>query len=212
MSDGRVKLLLVHGLWRTPLSLYPLVRRLRRWGYHTEQFGYAAVAQAYDGIIARLVKRLELLAAAGPYVVIGHSLGSILLRSALARIDGPAPLHLVMLGPPNQPARLAHMLGHRWLYRRLMGECGLNLANPAFYARLPVPQVPYTIVAGTSGPQGRWSPFAGEPNDMIVTVSETRIVDDDPVVALPVSHTFMMKNAAVHDVIRQVLAGADRDQ
>ena len=81
-SDRRLKLLLVHGLWRTPLSLYPLVRSLRRWGYHPEQFGYAAVAQAYDGIITRLVKRLELLAAAGPYVVIGHSLGSILLTSA----------------------------------------------------------------------------------------------------------------------------------
>jgi hypothetical protein len=200
-----MNLLLVHGLWRTPLSFLLLARRLRRSGYRTEQFGYAAVAQRYDVIVARLVDRLERLAAAGPYAIIGHSLGGVLLRSALSRLAGPAPEHLVLLGTPNRPPRLAHLLGRRWLYRRLMGECGANLANPVFYAGLPVPEVPYTIVAGTAGPRAHWTPFGGEPNDGIVAVSETRIRDDDPVVVLPVTHTFMMNNSAVQEVIREAL-------
>jgi pimeloyl-ACP methyl ester carboxylesterase len=200
-----MNVLLVHGLWRTPLSFLLLNRQLRRWGYHTEQFGYAAVAQRYDAIIARLTDRLERLAAAGPYAIIGHSLGGVLLRSALARLSGPAPHHLVLLGTPNRPPRLAHLLGGRWLYRRLMGECGANLASADFYAALPVPDVPYTIVAGTAGPRARWTPFGEEPNDGLVAVSETRIRDDDSVVVLPVTHTFMMNNAAVQQVIREVL-------
>jgi len=204
-----MKLLLVHGLWRTPLSFLMLVHRLRSWGFDTELFGYAAVAQRYDGIMARLLDRLHRLAAEGPYAVIGHSLGGVLLRAALPRITGPPPRHLVMLGAPNRPPRLARKLVVHQAYRRLMGECGVNLASPEFFAGLPVPAIPYTIVAGTSGFRGRWSPFGDEPNDGIVAVSETKVYDDDRVILLPVSHTFMMNNARVQAVIRQALAAED---
>jgi hypothetical protein len=205
-----MNLLLVHGLWRTPLSLLLLIRQLRGWGYGTEQFGYAAVAQGYDAIVARLIARLERLADAGSYTVIGHSMGGVLLRSALSHVTGPQPQHLIMLGTPNRPPRLARVLGVRGVYRRIMGECGVNLSSPLFYAGLPVPQVPYTIVAGTAGPRGRWSPFGEEPNDGIVAVSETRIHDDDRLVLLPVTHTFMMNSARVHDVVRRALMTAGK--
>ena len=203
-----MNLLLVHGLWRTPLSLLLLVRRLRGWGYGAEQFGYAAVAQGYDAIVSRLTVRLERLASAGPYAVIGHSLGGVLLRSALSYLTGPQPQHLIMLGTPNRPPRLAQVLGVRWVYQRIMGECGVNLSSPLFYAGLPLPRVPYTIVAGTAGPRGRWSPFGDEPNDGVVAVSETRVRDDDQIVVLPVTHTFMMNNSRVHEVIRHALMTA----
>jgi hypothetical protein len=203
-----MNLLLVHGLWRTPLSLLLLVRQLRGWGYGTEQFGYAAVAQGYDAIVSRLIARLERLANAGPYAVIGHSMGGVLLRSALPHLTAPQPQHIIMLGTPNRPPGLARVLGVRWVYRRIMGECGVNLSSPLFYAGLPLPQVPYTIVAGTAGPRGRWSPFGEELNDGIVAVSETRIYEDDPLVLFPVTHTFMMNSARVHYVIRRALMTA----
>jgi hypothetical protein len=205
-----MNLLLVHGLWRTPLSLLLLIRQLRGWGYRTEQYGYAAVAQGYDAIVTRLIARLERLADAGPYAVIGHSMGGVLLRSALSHVTGPQPQHLIMLGTPNRPPRLARVLGVRWVYRRIMGECGVNLSSSLFYSGLPVPRVPYTIVAGTAGPRGRWSPFGEEPNDGIVAVSETRIYDDDMLVLLPVTHTFMMNSARVHDVVRRALMTAGK--
>lgn len=203
-----MNVLLVHGLWRTPLSFLLLERGLRRWGHQAEQFGYAAIAQRYATILDRLARRVERLAARGPYVAIGHSLGGLLLRDALARVTGPAPRHLVMLGTPNRPPRIACRLERQWAYRRLMGECGVRLASPAFYERLPPPDIPYTIVAGTAGPRGRWSPFGDEPNDGIVAVSETRIRDDDPIVLLPATHTFMMNNARVQAVVRRALAAS----
>jgi alpha-beta hydrolase superfamily lysophospholipase len=111
--------LLVHGLWRTPLSFIGLARQVRRWGYHTEHFGYAAIAERYELIVARLTRRLEQLAARGPYVVVSHSLGGVLLRSALPRMSGPSPRGFVMLGTPNRRPRVAGMLGRLWVYRRL---------------------------------------------------------------------------------------------
>jgi Alpha/beta hydrolase family len=207
-----MNLLLVHGLWRTPLSFFLLARRLRRWGYPTEQFGYIALTERYEVIVSRLVARVERLARRGPYAVIGHSLGALLLRSALPRVTGQPPIHFVMLGPPNRPPRLARALGVHWIYRRITGESGINLGSPQFYARLPIPEVPYTIIAGSAGPRGRWSPFSSDLNDGLVAVGETRIRDDDPVVILPVTHTFMMNNAGVQRVIRESLrraAGAE---
>jgi pimeloyl-ACP methyl ester carboxylesterase len=210
MRGAATTVLLVHGLWRTPLSFLSLVRRLRECGYRTERFGYAAIAQGYEVIVERLVRRLERLGDGGaPYVVIGHSLGGILLRSALARLTGPLPEHFVMLGTPNRSPRLARGLGVRWAYRRLMGESGANLASESFYRALPAPPVPYTIVAGTAGPRGRWSPFGDELNDGVVAVAETRIRDDDAIVVLRVTHTFMMNNAEVQAVIRRRIAGGE---
>jgi hypothetical protein len=202
---GAMDVLLVHGLWRTPLSLFGMARRLRDWGYRTEHFGYAAVAERYEAIVARLVRRLERLSARGPYVVIGHSLGGVLLRSALARITGPAPFHFVMLGTPNHRPRVARMLGVIWVYGPLMGQSGINLSSAVFYAGLPVPTVPYTIIAGTAGPRGRWSPFKEEENDGLVAVSETRLRDEDHLVLLPVTHTFMMNNYQVQAAVRVAL-------
>jgi hypothetical protein len=155
--------------------------------------------------VNRLGQRLDALADQGPYAVIGHSLGGVLLRSALPRVSGALPFHFVMLSVPNRPPRLAQLLGVRWLYRQLMGESGANLASAGFYAELPVPRVPYTIVAGTAGPRGRWSPFGTELNDGLVAVGETLIRQDDPVVLLPVSHTFIMNNADVQTAIREAL-------
>jgi hypothetical protein len=206
-GSGPVPVLMVHGLWRTPLSLLSLVHRLRAWGHRPELFGYAAIAQRYDAIVDRLVRRLDRLAATeAPYVTIGHSLGGVLLRSALAGMTSTPPAHLVMLGTPNRRPRLAGRLGVHWVYRRIMGECGVNLSSEDFYAALPSPGVPYTIIAGTAGPRGRWSPFGDEPNDGIVAVSETRIRDEDRVVLLPVTHTFMMKDPDVQAVIGRTLA------
>ena len=135
--------LLPHGLWRTPLSFLPLVRRLRRWGVRPEQFGYAAVAERYDAITERLVHRLRRLAGAGaPYVLLGHSFGGLLLRSALARLEAVPPAHPIMLGTPSHPPRLARALGVNWVYRRLLGECGIRLTGTGLYGDLSIPRVP----------------------------------------------------------------------
>ena len=56
---------------------------------------------------------------------------------------------------------------------------------------------PYTIVAGTGGPRGPWSPFGDEFNDGIVALSETRLSLEEPIVQLPVEHTFMMNDPTV---------------
>jgi pimeloyl-ACP methyl ester carboxylesterase len=109
-----------------------------------------------------------------------------------------------MLGTPNQSPRLARRFARWWPYRLVNGESGQLLAQASFFAALPGLTVPTTIIAGTGGFRGRWSPFGGDANDGIVAVEEARL-PGATFVELPVRHTFMMNDRRVVETIRRVL-------
>jgi hypothetical protein len=201
-----MRVLLVHGMGRTPLSLGRLARVLRRDGHQIERVGYIAALESFASIRSRVRRRLEALARRGErYAVLGHSLGGLTLRSALIDL-APAPVRLIMLATPNQSPQLARRLQRFWPYRLLTGETGQLLASDKFFRQLPPPLVPYIIIAVSAGPRGRWSPFHNEVNDWLVAVEETKLVPGDTPIILPVGHTFMMNDPQVQLVVRQALA------
>lgn len=201
-----MKVVLIHGLGRTPVSLWGLARHLQRQGFTTQQFGYAPFAETYENIVNRLVSTLKKQAKQGEYCMVAHSLGSIILRSTLGLAAVQPPRHIIMLGPPNQPPRLASYAWRMPPFRWLTRDCGFNLASPDFFEQLPPPPAPYTIIAGTKGPRGRLSPFGDDVNDGIVALKETRIAATDRVIALPVIHTFMMNNSVVKSQVIEALS------
>jgi hypothetical protein len=203
-----VRVLLIHGLGRTPLSFRSLARRLRDWGFQPELFGYVALLERYERIVTRLARRIERVAEGGDYALVTHSLGAVLARVALARVQGRRPRHVVMLAPPNQPPRMAATLARLPPYRWILGECGANLAQPEFYGRLPMLRDRYSIIAGTAGPRSRRLPLGTVANDGLVTVEETRISPGDPVLTLPAGHTFIMRHAEVQAMVRWLLASS----
>lgn len=205
-----MRVLLVHGLGRTPLSMRHLARTLRRHGHAPALFGYLPLREPFARIVARLATRLRDWEAAGePYAVVGHSLGGLLLRVAAAELPPRWLQHIVMLGTPNRAPRLARVAVRAAPFRWFTGDCGRLLADPAFFERLPAPSVPYTIVAGVRGPRGRVSPFADELNDGVVALEEARLREDDPVHTVPVLHTWMMNDRRVQaHVLAALAAGA----
>jgi hypothetical protein len=206
-----MRVLLIHGLARTPLSLLGLARELRRDGHHPQLVGYVGAVESYSAIVSRVRSRLQAAARTGePYAAVGHSLGGLILRAALGDwpVELAAPRCVVMLGTPNQVPRLARRLRGWRLYQWVNGEAGQLLAQPEFFARLPVPMVPLTVIAGTKGWPRAVSLFGGEPNDGVVAVAETRLSATAAVVELPASHTFMMNNRQVRTLVREVLARA----
>jgi hypothetical protein len=197
---------LVHAIGRTPLSMLLLAGRLRRAGIRCHVFGYAAGFESFDRIATRLARRLRSVAAR-PYVAVGHSLGGVLLRAALNALpaDVARPQHLFLLGSPSRTPRIARRLRRWWPYRLVHGDCGQLLADPGRMAALPLPGVPTTVVAGTRGWRGRWSPFASEENDGVVSVSEVQVRGLD-LVRVPALHTFLMNS---RDVFGLILARAN---
>lgn len=198
-----MNILLVHGLGRTPLSMWGLARALQQAGHTTELFGYATIFQSFDDIANRLRDRLRDLAAPGPYGIVTHSMGGILTRAALANALFPQPHHVVMLAPPNTSPRAARIANRFAPFRWFATQSGQNMATPAFYDQLPVLTCPYTLIAGTLGPTGPLSPFGEEINDLIVGISEIRMLPSDPIIQVPALHSFIMNHTQVqHDTVR----------
>lgn len=196
-----MKALLVHGMGRTSASMRPLARRLRAAGVEVELFGYLSTVESLERIVTRLIARIERISGQ-PYVVVGHSLGGLLLRMAVARLpDGvPRPERLVLVGTPVHAPRIARRL-QRWLpYRLLHGEAGQLLGDAGRMEAIPPPTVPCTIVIGTRGPRWRWL-FSGEPNDGLVSVSEAMLGCGEEVIELRRSHTWLMNAREVRAIV-----------
>jgi hypothetical protein len=190
---------------RSPVSQLILGMRLRARGLAVSYFGYSATFASFDATVTRLVEKLR--AIDGPYALAGHSLGAVLIRAALPRLEH-LPLACFFLGPPSRVPRLATAFAHHRLFRTLTGDTGSRLADEAFFAALPPPCVPTRIYAGTGGPLA----LLGEPNDGVLTVEETRIGSGCPVIEVPLLHTFLMNSRVVADDIVATLYAARRDE
>ncbi|MEP6835085.1 MAG: alpha/beta fold hydrolase [Gemmatimonas sp.] len=202
-----MKVLLAHGLGRTSASLMLLHHALKRAGHTPSNFAYFAFAESYAKIRERLVERLRHLAHdAAPVALIGHSLGGLLMRDALADVPELQVHRLVMLGTPNRAPRRARRV-ESWLpFKVFARSSGALLASPSAIEKIAEPSVPYTIIAGTGGYRWLSAPFGAEPHDGVVAVDETRIRDTDEPVLLNVAHTFMMNDRRLQNFVIDLLA------
>ncbi len=181
------------------MSQLLLAARLRRAGLAAHLFGYSARA-SFRSTVARLVSRVQFVAAGHPYVLVGHSLGCVLIRAALPALAPHPPSACFFLAPPSTACRAARHFSRQRIFRLLTGEVGQLLGSEAFMSSLPVPEIPTRIYAGTAGPRGPLSPFGSELNDGILTVSETELPGISAV-QVPALHTFIMNARVVADDI-----------
>ena len=155
-------------------------------------------------IVGKLKTRLTAMAG-DEYIVIGHSLGGVLLRSAVATLPLGVrlPRRIIMLATPNHSPRLARRFGNMLWYRKMNGDAGQWLTDEMHFSEIPPIDVPCTIIAGTRGLNGRWSPFGDEANDGLVAVTETTLNAADELITLPVTHAFIMNDAKARELIME---------
>jgi hypothetical protein len=193
--DRAMKVFLVHGMGRTRASLLVLRSRLKSAALEPHLFGYSVAREPFDGIVQRFVEVVASATDGEAYGIVGHSLGNVIARAALPRL--PRGLsRIVMLAPPNRPPLLASKLAGNPIFSWLTGDAGKSLAAPSFYEKLPVPEVPVLVLAGTAGPKASWLPHGDEPSDGVVTVSETRL-EGARHREVPCVHTLIMNDREV---------------
>ena len=191
-GKGAVKkdetVVLLHGQGRTRLSMVILSKRFRSAGYQTLNFPYNQTIRSLDEISGQLHEFIRKKVKTSSYHLIGHSLGNIIIRNAF-RKDYPAGLgKIVMLAPPNQPAHLAKRFKKNLIYRMFTGDSGQKLSEEKFYRDLPIPTVPFGVIAGDKGQRLTFS----EPNDGVVTVESTKLEGMADWILLHHGHTFIM--------------------
>lgn len=202
-----MQILFVHGMGRTPLSGAPLLFYLRKNGYSTNTFGYSASFSDFESISDSLGRKITEIASQGEYVLIGHSLGGVLLRSALAKLPDTSqyPQHVFLLGSPVSASRMANKLSDVRLFRMLTGDCGQLLSSDTRMAKIAGLSVPNTSIVGIKGINGKYSPFLEELNDGVVAVSEAAADWIGSEIRVPVVHTFLPSSTLVSTTLLQML-------
>ncbi|WP_300299783.1 alpha/beta fold hydrolase [Ferrovibrio sp.] len=215
------RVILLHGLARTPRSMAKLAQALAREGYAVENWEYPSRQHDYAGLLALLRPRIAALAGDGKTHFtrthfVGHSLGGLLLRSLLSEpLSFPAG-RLVLLGVPNRGALSVARLQARRGFGRLpeiFGRPARDLYRDApWLAGLPWPKLETGAIAGTR----RFHPLipsawinllhgAREDGDGTVEVDSALPPMLRHTLMLPVGHSFLPNDPRVIAAVQRFL-------
>jgi triacylglycerol lipase len=153
-GEGREHVVLVHGLLRTPRSWITVRRHLEREGFSTGVFGYPSLRgglEPHGRALAAELRRLDARGrdARGRWArvhLVGHSLGNLVIRAALAHVRPKNLGRVVMLVPPNRGSpvarRLARLLGDLFPVLRDLSDADGSAAR-----RLAFPPMEAGVIA-----------------------------------------------------------------
>ncbi|MEM8640984.1 MAG: alpha/beta hydrolase [Cyanobacteria bacterium P01_G01_bin.54] len=197
--------ILIHGMGRTPLSMLLLYYRLKRAGHCPHLFGYSPAIAALQQVSQRLIQTIESITPNQPYALIGHSLGSVIIRTATRQLTHHLPQACFFLAPPMVACQAARFFARFWLYQLINGEMGQLLAQDKFMADLTLP-ANTKIYIGIGGPQADWLPFGTQINDGILSAQEAGLGLQTPVMTVPEIHTFIMNSRMITEDIIKTLS------
>lgn len=205
MQEGVV---LLHGVFRTSISMRSLHRYLLKQGYHIRNIDYQSrhyslqeLAEHIHPVISEFSKEADKIH------FVGHSMGGLLTRTYLNRYKLEKLGRVVMLGTPNRGSEVADKLQRWWIFRELYGPAGQQLITDqsGFSQILGTVNYDVGVIAGnrTIDPIGSY--IIGIENDGKVSVESTKLVGMKAHKVVPVSHTFLPDTRQVQELIVEFL-------
>jgi len=194
--------ILIHGIFRSSKSFDPFVQQLKDEGYLVVGFEYPSTRASMEETAKYLDQVIDSLQGIEQIDLVVHSMGGLLVRSYLQQkqVERDSRLRrLVMLGVPNQGARMANLLRKNWFFQVAYGPAGQQLVDdPAGYiAQLPAPDFEFAIIAGIRGTPEGWNPLIPGDDDGTVSVAATRLPGAADFIEIPALHSTMMWNPEV---------------
>ena len=186
--------ILLHGIFRTRLSMRGLAGFLERANFHSEAITYPSTRYALGELAAIIHPQVQAAAARGRRIhFVGHSMGGLLIR---AYIHAHRPENLgrvVMLGTPNRGSEVADFLQGMKPYQWLYGAAGQQLVTKQepFAAMLGRVDYDLGIIAGDRSLAPVSSYIIGKANDGKVSVESTKLEGMKAHLVVPCSHTFL---------------------
>lgn len=209
--SGRAVIVL-HGLMRTDGSMRKLASYLHEKGkFSTFNVSYSSTRGDVGDHAAALAKIIARLEGIEEINFVAHSLGNLVVRHYLAdhtdektgRHPDPRIKRMVMLGAPNNGARIAEVLLANSVAEVTAGKSGQQLAREweQLAGKLATPAFEFGIIAGGLSNERGYNPLLGGDNDLIVTVESTRLAGAADFAVLPVLHAVMMDNPTVQEYV-----------
>jgi hypothetical protein len=203
---------LLHGIGRTRFMFRHLMTGLRQAGFHCVDVGYPSTRRSLLQHARQLGEILDHLPGTGPVRFITHSMGALVVRLALSLGDGSwrqrhHPDGLCMVFPPNRGAYLADLLHGFGPFRALYGHAGQSLTS-ARARKLPIPDIPFSIVVGGQGTTHGRNPILRGDDDGTVRVVEAILPGAESINRYPLDHTFGLRDATLcRDLVAWALGG-----
>jgi triacylglycerol lipase len=203
---AREAVALIHGLYRTERSMQPLALHLAAAGYEVHNLHYASMRGSPEELEVEIEAQLAACCRAAPRLhFVTHSLGGILLRGVMARQE-PANLgRVVMLAPPNHGSELVDLLGDSLAF--VLGPTGrlLGTRQGSLPSRLPRPDYPLGVIAGTWSVNPIGSLVLPGASDGTVSVSSTWVEGMTDFATVPATHSFILRSGAAADLVVEFL-------
>ena len=187
----------IHGFMRTGKSMNVAAKALEEKGFRAKVFDYPSRERSIEehgAVLAHHLKKTAVRNPAQPIHFYAHSMGGLVLRSALNHPDCPPEAtygKAVLLSTPSQGSQLAQTLHTFPPMRNLFGDkAGRELMREPNFEHLGPfpPTLSVLVIAGTSG----FNPLLDGPNDGKVTIQETKLLTPHKHLTLPLYHSTMM--------------------
>ncbi|NQV22938.1 MAG: hypothetical protein HQ518_01110 [Rhodopirellula sp.] len=199
--------ILLHGIFRSSKAMKRVQERLEKDGYLVVPFDYPSTRvdiSASAKMLGDVVKSLE---GVEKISFVTHSMGGLVVRSWLEQGGDPRSRCLVMMGTPNKGAEVADILRDWHLYRLVLGPAGQQLVahESGVIAKLPIPEIPFAVIAGGKGTGEGYNPLIPGDDDGLVAVTSAHLEGAEDSIVFPVLHSFLPFDAQVIDAVSSFL-------
>lgn len=218
-AEHQRRVVLLHGLGRSPRSMRPLQRALEASEYVVLNCGYRSRSGDIATLAADVADRVSRWEPRARLDFVTHSLGGILLRAAVAYgyLPRDRVRRVVMLGPPNAGSEVVDAFRAlpflASIYAAVTGPAGAQLGTAASGLPGQLPPVDFEIgvIAGNRSFNPIFSAILGAENDGKVRVERTRVEGMREHLVVPVWHPLLVSSPTViHHVAHFLETGAFR--
>ena len=195
--------LLLHGIVGSKDRFGPMVRALRAAGYEAHAINYPSTRRSLQDHADQVDTLLEHVRDAEQVSFVSHSMGGMVARIVLSRLDRPwrarvVPHRLVTLGTPHRGAAAITRIEQlpAPLVETLAGPA-LGQLRPRSASAIPRPTIPFGVVAGSRGDPRGYNPLLDGDDDLTVRTEEALLDGAEDTLVVSGLHTSLMVHPTV---------------
>ncbi|WP_416395655.1 esterase/lipase family protein [Allohahella sp. A8] len=197
---------LLHGLWRNNLAMWPLEDALLAQGYTVVNLDYPSTSMSIPELaeqyLAPAVEQCD-EAVEGPTHLVSHSMGGIVVRWYLQTAALHPEARVVMLSPPNQGNELAVHFRDWPLFDLFVGRAARQLSTDelGILGQIQPLRSPTGIIGGQRTRGWLSLGLLPTPNDGTVSVESMRLPEMQDFLLVDESHVSIRGSALVHEQV-----------